>query len=258
MLWGAIPATAPKSSSRGLRCRAHGGSPVSQGPIAEVRLRCLRASCPLRSVSPSYRATRSEGPRNCVRPIFKCPVLAILKCPLLGRYGAAYRIPRRKAIDRATTCWLPVDDGPVTAPARRVGSRRRDPAQAKALARRSGGSAPRTPRGFPQACAGPVSGGRRQRLGRPLPGPSQGDDQSPAQPIPSTVAPRQSPAPASAALSAYCRYGPLILPPYQLAIRCRLGLPGTLRTGHLRIALTKLLTARLNLDRFTLHDQQSA
>ena len=86
-----------------------------------------------------------------VRPIFKCPVLAILKCPLLGRYGAAYRIPRRKAIDRATACWLPVDDGPVTAPARRVGSRRRGPAQAKALARRSGGSAPRTPRGFPQA-----------------------------------------------------------------------------------------------------------
>ena len=32
--------------------------------------------------------------------------------------------------------------------------------------------------------------------------------------------------------SQHSRYGPLILPPYQLATRCLGGLPGTLRTGH--------------------------
>ena len=35
----------------------------------------------------------------------------------------------------------------------------------------------------------PMKGGRQQRMGRPLPEPSHGDDQAPAQPIPSTVAP---------------------------------------------------------------------
>ena len=34
-----------------------------------------------------------------------------------------------------------------------------------------------------------MQGGRQQRMGRPLTEPSHGDDQSPAQPIPSTVAP---------------------------------------------------------------------
>ena len=73
-------------------------------------------------------------------------------------------------------------------------------------------------------------------MGRFLTEPSLGDDRSPAQPIPSAVAPRQSRASASAALLAYYCLCVLILPAGQLAIRCLVNFPGTLRTGHLKLA----------------------